>query len=52
MKLLFFLLRLIALPFILAFFLIGGAVYLIFLGCTWVILGDAIRIWLTFPDWK
>lgn len=52
MNLVFFILRLLALPFMLAFFLVAGTVYIIFLSLAWLVIGETVRIWLTFPDWR
>jgi hypothetical protein len=52
MNFIYFLLRLVAMPFLMAFCLIGGALYIIFLCFAWVAIGETITIRLTFPDWK
>jgi hypothetical protein len=52
MRLIFFFLRLLALPVLLAFFLVGGVLYIIGMGFAWLLTGDQINIWLKYPDWK
>jgi uncharacterized membrane protein YccC len=52
MRLTYFILRLLALPFTMAFLLIGGALYVIFLSLAWVVIGETITIRLTLPDWR
>ena len=52
MRFIYFILRLIALPLLLAFFLIGTAVYVILLGFAWVVIGESIKIWMSYPDWR
>lgn len=52
MNLLLFLLRLIALPFLLAFFTIGTALYVIGMGFAWLLTGETILIYTKYPDWR
>jgi hypothetical protein len=52
MRLIYFILRLLALPLLLVFLLVGTAVYIILLGFAWVAIGETIKIWLTYPDWR